>query len=184
MSADDENFHSFEETVRAIAREVSQAAERMAQIDLDEIATSVGIDPDRAREWMDTASRWVRDQAGTFGEEVPFGRPEPTPEPDFRADTEPAPTPFEEEALRSAAPHPLDLPTEEQGRALAALDSGRWTVEPGSNTLSGHGEGPRPSDEPGLVRELHVRDWIGADGTVTRVGRHALSRWLETAESR
>jgi hypothetical protein len=28
------------------------------------------------------------------------------------------------------------------------------------------------------VRELRVRDWIDADGTVTLTGQHALRRWL------
>ena len=62
------------------------------------------------------------------------------------------------------------MPTDEQGRALAALDSGRWTVEPGTSALSSHGDGPGPSDALGLVRELRVRDWIDADGEVTLVG--------------
>jgi len=53
-------------------------------------------------------------------------------------------------------------------------------VEPGSNTLAAHGDGPAPSDALGLVRELHARDWITAEGEVTLVGRHALSRWLDT----
>jgi len=43
----------------------------------------------------------------------------------------------DEVALRSAGPDPLDLPTGEQGMALAALDSGRWTVEAGSHALEG-----------------------------------------------
>ena len=72
------------------------------------------------------------------------------------------------------------MPTAEQGRALAALDSGRWSVEPGTSALASHGDGPGPSDALGLVRELRVRDWIDAEGEVTLVGRHALQRWLET----
>ena len=79
-----------------------------------------------------------------------------------------------DDPLRGAGPDPLDIPTDEQGRALAALDSGRWTVEPGTSALSSHGDGPAPSDALGLVRELRVRDWIDADGEVTLVGRHAL----------
>jgi hypothetical protein len=83
--------------------------------------------------------------------------------------------------LRSAAPHPLDLPTDEQGLALAALESGRWMVEPGTDALAARGDGPGPSDALGIVRELRVRDWLGADGEITLVGRGALSRWLEAA---
>jgi hypothetical protein len=65
--------------------------------------------------------------------------------------------------------------------ALSALDSGRWTVRPGSNQLAGTGTGadPAPSD---VVGELRARDWITADGTPTLVGRQALSRWCRTVE--
>jgi hypothetical protein len=76
------------------------------------------------------------------------------------------------------------MPTEEQGLALAALDSGRWTVEPGSHALAAVGDGRGPSDALGLVRELRSRDWISADGAVTVVGHHALRRWVEAAASR
>ena len=41
-----------------------------------------------------------------------------------------------------------------------------------------HGDGPAPKNALGLVRELGVRDWIDADGTVTLAGRRALERWL------
>jgi hypothetical protein len=54
---------------------------------------------------------------------------------------------------------------------LAALDSGRWTIEPGASTLISHGEGLAHKNALGLVRELRVRDWINADGTVTLAGR-------------
>jgi hypothetical protein len=81
--------------------------------------------------------------------------------------------------LRGAAPNALDLPTAEQGQALAALDSGRWTVEPGTEALASGGEGPGPSDALGLVRELRVRDWITPEGKLTLAGRRALSRWLD-----
>jgi hypothetical protein len=63
--------------------------------------------------------------------------------------------------------------------ALAAVDSGRRTVEPGSDTLATDGEGPGASDTPGLIDELRARDWITADGEITLAGRHALSRWLD-----
>src|SRR5438094_620320 len=69
-------------------------------------------------------------------------------------------------------------------RALAALDSRRWTVEPGSDSLTAKGDGPGPSDALGIVRELRVRDWIGPDGELTQVGHHALSRWLSAADRR
>ena len=86
-----------------------------------------------------------------------------------------------DDPLRSAGPHPLDLPTDEQGIALAALESRRWMVEPGTDALTARGDGPGPSDALGIVRELRVRDWLGANGEITLVGRRALSRWLEAA---
>jgi hypothetical protein len=73
------------------------------------------------------------------------------------------------------------MPTDEQGMALAALESGRWIVEPGTDALAGKGDGPGPSNALGIVRELRVRDWLGADGEITLVGRRALTRWLEAA---
>jgi hypothetical protein len=173
MCAYDGGNESFEEMVRSIAREVSRSVEeRVTEVDVEEIATAIGVDPDMARQWVDTAGRWLREQAENLGDEVAFTR---TGSAGPRVDEDPLP---------SAEPHPLDLPTGEQGLALAALDSGRWTVEPGSNALAAHGEGPGPSDALGLVRELRARDWITADGEVTLVGRHALSRWLDAVRAR
>lgn len=74
-------------------------------------------------------------------------------------------------------PHPLNTPTAEEGAALAALDSGRWMVEPGSNRVSSRGHGPSPSGAVGLG-ELHSRDWVTTVGGLTVAGRHALGRWL------
>jgi hypothetical protein len=169
MSADDEGQESFEEKLRSIAREVTRSIERVAQVDLEEIAQAIGVDPARATEWVDGAMGWLRTQAEGFGDDVPSW------------DTRPGSEVVHEEQLRSAGPHPMDLPTGEQGLALAALDSGRWTVEPGSHTLQVHGDGPGPSDAVGLVGELRARDWIAADGEVTLVGRHALTRWLDAS---
>jgi hypothetical protein len=183
MWNEDRDPGSFEEMVREIAREVSESVERtVSQVDVDGIANTIGVDPDRAREWLDTASGMLRAQAERLGDDVASrsaggwtSRERPAPGADDATADDP---------LRSAAPHPLDLPTEEQGLALAALDSGRWVVEPGSRRLSGQGDGPAPNDTLGLVRELHARDWIGVDGEVTLVGRHALSRWLDAQSQR
>jgi hypothetical protein len=178
MFGDDGNRDSFEEMIRAIAREVSRSVEDMAHIDLDDIAGSVGVDPERARQWLDGAGQWLRSQSAGPQEGAPT--PAPTPAPT----AEPRKSAASEDPLSSAGPHPLDLPTDEQGLALAALESNRWTVEPGSKALASHGDGPGPNDALGLVRELRVRDWIAADGEVTVVGRHALSRWLAAADPR
>ncbi len=164
---DEDKPKSFEETLRAIADEVQRGFQRVQQGDLEDIARTYGVDADRAKRFIDGAGEWLRAQADNLGG-APFpGATAPTPE-----------TPWED-SLRGAGPDPLDVPTAEQGRALAALDSGRWSVEPGTSALASHGDGPGPSDALGLVRELSVRDWIDADGEVTLVGRHALGRWLD-----
>lgn len=169
MFEEDENF---EETLRSIAREAGRSIERaIDKVDVDDVADAIGVDATEAREWFDSAAGWLRAQAESLGEEVAQRASGPKPK---RA----APG---EEALLGARPHPLDLPTDEQGAALAALDSGRWTVEPGSEMLAARGDGPEPSDALGIVRELRARDWLGSDGKVTLAGRHALRRWLDEA---
>lgn len=170
---DDRSDENFEETLRSIARELGRSVERAVDgVNLDEFAEAVGVDPDLAREWAESAGSWLRAQAENVGDEVTFriGRPRRGA--------------GGEDPLRGAAPHPLDLPTEEQGVALAALDSGRWTVEPGTDSLAAKGEGPGPSDALGIVRELRVRDWISATGELTLVGHYALSRWLDATTPR
>jgi hypothetical protein len=170
MFEDDADNESFEETVRSIAQELGRSLERaMGSVDLDEVAGAIGVDPDLAKEWIDSAGNWVRAQAERLGDEVTIRAAQPS----F--------TGAPEDPLRSAGPHPLDLPSEEQGVALAALDSGRWMVEPGTEALAAKRDGPGPSDALGIVRELHARDWITVDGEITLVGRHALSRWLDAA---
>jgi hypothetical protein len=176
MPDHNENNENFEETVREIAREVSRSVERaMESVDVDGIAGMFGVDPERAREWVDGAGGWLRGQVENIGEDAASHAAH------HDQPAAPSEQTIADDPLRSAGPHPLDVPSEEQGRALAALDSGRWTVEPGTHALAAQGEGPGPSDALGLVRELRARDWITADGTVTVVGRHALKRWLEFA---
>jgi hypothetical protein len=176
MSDDEPNGESFEDTLRAIARELGRSVERAASnIDVNELADTFGVDVSAAREWVESAGSWLRSQAEQFEDELPIRMPgqkrPPAAARSFGSD----------DPLRSAAPHPLDLPTDEQGMALAALDSGRWMVEPGTDALAARGDGPGPSDALGIVRELRVRDWLGADGEITLVGRRALSRWLEAS---
>ncbi len=189
MFENDGSNESFEETVRSIARELGRSVERaMERVDIDEVADSIGVDPTSAREWADNIGGWLRAQAENLGDEVasrapgspaPEPRPEPTSEAAKRSG-EPAKR-SGQDPLSSAQPHPLDQPSEEQGVALAALDSGRWAVEAGTSRLTAQGDGPGPEDALGLVRELRVRDWIGVDGTLTVAGRHALTRWLDAA---
>jgi hypothetical protein len=146
----DENF---EDALRAIAQNLGDSLKRLAgeDFDLDEAVRATGLDPEEAKR---RAREWFSARAAG----APAGPSDP---------------------LRDAAPHPLDVPSEEQGVALAALDSGRWSVEPGTDMLVGHGDGPAPANALGLVRELTVRDWLGTDGQLTLAGRRALERWLD-----
>jgi hypothetical protein len=172
----DELMSEFEDRLRQIAQEISRTVER----NIDDIAESFGVDPSRAREFAESAGQWLNDQVEGHGDEL-FGRGRPE-------DYEPAPeSPIAPEVSAAPAadrpgPHPLDLPTGAQGAALAALDSGRWTVRPGTNVLSGTGAGPDPGVSAGLVGELRARDWISATGELTLVGRRALGRWYDAAE--
>lgn len=145
---------SFEDSLRAMAQNIGDSLRRLAgqDFDFDEVVRSTGLDPEEAKRW---AGEWLHAHRG-----APAG-------------------PSTEDPLRGAGPHPLDLPTEEQGVALAALESGRWSVEPGTSMLVAHGEGPAPKDALGLVRELRVRDWLDGEGALTLAGRHALTRWLD-----
>jgi hypothetical protein len=179
MSDDDPNRSNFEQVAKALAEEVTRAIERLSEIDVDDIARNASAEAERARLWIDDLGRWLREQAGVAAaggfanapwDDVP-GAPDAAPQASSPAD----------DPLKHAGPHPLDLPTADQGLALAALDSGRWRIEPGTSTLGAQGEGPGPRDALGLVRELRVRDWLSADGEITLAGRNALKRWLEAA---
>lgn len=172
MFGNDSGSDNFEEMLRSLASELGRYIERsIDSVDLDEFAGSVGVDPTTAREWFESASGWLSSQTGSLGDELARRARGQTP-PAVRVDP-----------LGGAGPHPLDLPSDEQGMALAALDSGRWIIEPGADALAARGEGPGPSDALGIVRELRVRDWLAADGKLTATGRHALTRWLDASAS-
>jgi hypothetical protein len=162
MSDQDPDRSSFEDVARAVADEVSRMVERLQDIDVDEIARTANAEAERAKHWLEDLGGWLREQGDTIGADARDRAPS-------------------EDPLRHAGPHPLDLPTGDQGLALAALDSGRWRLEPGTSTLAVHGDGPGPSDALGLVRELRVRDWMTADGELTLAGRGALMRWLDSS---
>jgi hypothetical protein len=144
---------SFEDVARALADELSSAVERLSTIDLDDLARAANEEAERARSWFEDLLQSLT-QTGDVA---------------MAADDAP---------VHHAGPHPLAMPTPEQGVALAALESGRWRVE--SGTLTVH-DGPGPNDPLGLLRELRVSDWVTADGELTLTGRKALARWLERA---
>jgi hypothetical protein len=170
----------FEDRLRAIAQEISRSVER----NIDEVAETFGVDADRARHFAEAAGQWINDRV-EGGEEM-FGRPaaKSTPGQHGKAGQPAKPPVVDDDPARPSrpGPHPLDLPTAPQGFALSALDSGRWTVRPGSNVLASTGDGPAPVDAAELVSELRGRDWIKADGELTLVGRRALGRWCDTVE--
>jgi hypothetical protein len=181
MSEPEPERSSFEDVARALAEEVNRAVERLSEIDVDEIARTASAEAERARRWVDELGQWLREQSDVVGGAA-FAAAEAWDSGPGAA-RRPAPDqPPGEDPLRNAGPHPLDLPTADQGLALAALDSGRWRIEPGTSAMAVTGEGPGPSDALGLVRELRVRDWLSADGELTLAGRNALKRWLEVAD--
>jgi hypothetical protein len=179
---------NFEDRLRAMADQINKSVQRFTELDLDELAQRYGVDAEQARTFADTAGQWLNERlAGAepfFGQNPSRGD---TSDRSMTADlddhvgrpTDPPPT--SGASTRSSGPHPLDAPTEAQGLALAALDSGRWTVRPGSNQLSGTDFGPAPAGAD-IVGELRARDWIAVDGTLTTVGRHALKRWCRVAD--
>ena len=166
---------SFQDRLRAIADKINHAVERLSELDLEELAGHYGVDAERARGFADAAAKWLATNGPLFNQsraddsDVTGPRRDDTP-PGARGHI---PTP---------GPHPLDLPTHRQGLALSALDSGRWTVRPGSNQLAGSGEGPPPPPDTDLVGELRARDWITSDGALTLVGHRALARWCRRAD--
>ena len=170
MFEDDSDPQSFREAVRSIVREVSESIERVAHADLDEVAAALGVDLGSARELAENAVEWLRSQAESLGDDGPS-----------RRSGAPRGGPVGQDRPSRPGPHPLDLPTAEQGRALAAVDSGRWKVEPGSDALEADDEAPASGEISGPVDELRARDWITADCQLTLAGRHALSRWLDAA---
>jgi len=164
MSEPDDD--SLEAKLRAIAEELSGSLERaVEQLDLSEITERMGISGERGREIAELAAQWLSQQFGT-SEESSSPRP-----PQERVEGD-------DSSSRREGPHPLDVPTEEQGLALSAIDSGRWKVDPGTEELIPVGSGPTPGQPVGLVGELRARDWIARSGEVTLIGRDALTRWL------
>lgn len=184
-----EHDDSFEARVRAIADQISRSMQRIGDVDLEQVAEGYGLDVDRARTVANAASQWLNDHLSNdeplFGEGQVQAHDTEARGPGATLGESAEQTTGTGRHPAHPGPHPLDLATARQGLALSALDSGRWTVRPGSNQMAGTGQGappPEASDAQDLVSELRARDWITADGTLTLVGRHALARWCRTAE--
>jgi hypothetical protein len=173
------DHENFEDRLRAFADQLNRSVQRFSEFDLDELADRYGVDSQQARAFADMAGQWLSDRMS--GGDPLFSQPEPGTRPSRPSRPAPAPSRPEGAPARSGGPHPLDAPTEAQGLALAALDSGRWTVRPGSNALAGSGIGPEPTGAD-LVGELRARDWIAVDGGLTLAGRNALARWARAGQ--
>jgi hypothetical protein len=176
---------SFEDRLRAFAEEVNRSVQRISEVDMEELSQRYGVDADRARAFADAAGRWLSGHLSAgdplFGDvrHGDQGRGVPPASGDLEGE---GPSVTGAGLSGSGAgPHPLDLASDGQGVALSALDSGRWTVRPGSDQLTGTGTGSAPTRSD-VVGELRARDWITAAGTLTLVGRHALGRWCRTVQ--
>jgi len=138
------DHESFEDWLRAIADEISRSVQRMSEFDVEDLSHRYGVDADRARAFADAAGRWLNDRFSASDPQ--FGHIE---HPDDDSAARPPGADLDLEGRPEAkqtqppgpGPHPLDLATDQQGISLSALDSGRWTVRPGSNQLAGTGTG-------------------------------------------
>ena len=115
----------FEDRLRAIADQIVRS---LSDNDIDDLAQRFGVDAERARGFASNIEHWLGDR---LFEQAPWSgdRPEFQGTPQHAAPT----------GTFGGGPHPLDLPTPEQGIALSALDSGRFTVRPGSSVLAATG---------------------------------------------
>lgn len=197
----DRDRKSLEETLRAIADEVTKGAERFASGNLgglEDLARASGIDAEPIKQFAEEAGEWLRDQIAAATQSGSDVEPMPAADPtDPREGSSTPASPAADAAAAAASdedpitsprvaglPHPLDLPTEQQARALAALESGRWTVEPGTVVLvTTLNRGAAPEDAHALGMELHIRDWVDVDGDLTFSGGLALARWAHAAEA-
>src|SRR4051812_44259705 len=104
--SDEDKPKSFEETLRAIADEVTRGIDRVQRGELEDVAREFGVDADRAKRFIDDAGDWLRAQTGGFNVPTPGPRP-------GRSESRPAETPWTTFPA-GAGPDPLDIPTEDQ----------------------------------------------------------------------
>src|SRR4051794_40372225 len=155
-SDDEQGRNSFEDVARALAGEVTRAVERLSEIDVEEIARRANAKAERARRWIDELGRMLRQHPTPAAMRRSALAHHGSLRPGRRTGRHSLLCPL---MIRCRTRlHPRDLPTADQGLALAALDSGRWRLEPGTSAVAVHGGGPGASDALGLVRELRVRD--------------------------
>src|SRR5438045_3043501 len=103
MSGTGPNGESFEEMLRSMAGELGRSIEHYVDnLELGEFADSLGVDPTVARDWVESASSWLRAQTESLGEEL------------ARRASGSSGAVAGVDPLGGAAPHPLDLLTDEQ----------------------------------------------------------------------
>ena len=150
MTDDERDPKSFEETVREIADEVRRSIERASQGDPEELARAVGVDPEKVRDWVDTAGEWLRAQVeGAAGGRDPRSDPR---------------TPAGEDLFRDAEPHPLDVPTQHQGPRSPRSTPGAGRSSPGRARSRCAEAGPGPVTPSG---------WSASCGSATGSTRTA-----------
>ena len=195
MSPDGEG-DSGDPVLRWIAQQIQRSVRDLEQLDVEAISRVTGWDPDRVREQIDTAGEWITSHAEDLSENA-LRRLENVVDPDTlkRVSSLLDPellkrftggfggfagfgAPGTSAGPTGTAPHPLDVPSPAQGLALSAIDSGRWSVAPGSHEFVTHDGSAAPPDASGLIGELRARDWIDSGGGLTQVGRNALTRWM------
>ena len=144
--SDEDKPRSFEEALRAIADEVVRGLDRVQRAIWRTSPASTASTPSApSASWTTPATGCARRPTRS----TPTARSAPATRRPSRVRPSPPTTSWDDDPLRHAGPDPLDTPTDDQGRALAALDSGRWTVEPGTSALSSTASGPGPSDALG-----------------------------------
>ncbi|HET9074836.1 MAG TPA: hypothetical protein VFN48_09670 [Solirubrobacteraceae bacterium] len=204
MSPDGEG-DSGDPVLRWIAQQIQRSVRDLEQLDVEAIARVTGWDPERVREQIDTAGEWITSHAEDLSEGA-LRRLESVVDPDTLKRVSGLLDPEVLRRFTGGfsgfsgfgssggsggpsggsaaggpsgtAPHPLDVPTPAQGLALSAIDSGRWSVAPGSHEFVTHDGSAAPPDASGLIGELRARDWIDSSGSLTQVGRNALTRWM------
>src|ERR1043165_4257071 len=107
--SDEDKPKSFEETLRAIADEVTRGLERVQRGEGEDLAREYGIDADRAKRLMDTAGDWLRSQADASNVAHTESAPAPA---QGRGESRPADTPWTT-FPSGAGPDPLDVPSDD-----------------------------------------------------------------------
>src|SRR5579875_1819949 len=103
----------FEARLRALAQQLSRS---ISEVDLDEVADRLGVDPDRVRGAAGAVEDWLNERANPTEPLFSTGPGDPS---EYRH-AEPPHHEIPPSPPRTEGPHPLDLPTDDQGRALSA----------------------------------------------------------------